>query len=100
MVYLSCEQFILLLILSFVSIKNYTQCICSVFEAFGKIRSCKLAPDMLRPGKHRQVNPHEMCHNSLYLLTCNFFVKNSEKKCFTSRVRKGDEDPAYAALEV
>jgi poly(U)-binding-splicing factor PUF60 len=25
----------------------------SVFEAFGKIRSCKLAPDMLRPGKHR-----------------------------------------------
>jgi len=30
--------------------------ICSVFEAFGKIRSCKLAPDMLRPGKHRQVD--------------------------------------------
>lgn len=25
----------------------------SVFEAFGTIRSCKLAPDMLRPGKHR-----------------------------------------------
>lgn len=25
----------------------------SVFEAFGQIRSCKLAPDMLRPGKHR-----------------------------------------------
>ena len=39
----------------FLSVMVTWCCICSVFEAFGKIRSCKLAPDMLRPGKHRQV---------------------------------------------
>jgi len=50
-------------------------CACSVFEAFGKIRSCKLAPDMLRPGKHRQVKTTfcELFYSS-YLHVCTILT--------------------------
>jgi len=59
---------LLCLMLRFICIGklSHVDCVCSVFEAFGKIRSCKLAPDMLRPGKHRQVNLHELFYDSMY----------------------------------
>ena len=41
-----------------------------VFEAFGKVLSVQLAPDHLRPGKHRYVNVFAVRLNNL----CRFVL--------------------------
>jgi len=38
---------------------------CRVFEAFGKVLSVQLAPDVLRPGKHRYISILTVRLNSL-----------------------------------